>query len=325
MNKEPKTLPEAIKIIVGIYGKDVLSDVRMVNIMNDVVSLEEPKSIKTILKECIQAGYGSKVLAIGPRGDLHLKVKAFSKEISDSFGFKEVIVQYILYSMAFGIGLLAQKPYLKDHGTPQQNKKRIVKPTKNIQPTYAKDTKQPPYRTMAVCFVVLVICTIFGFSLWNASEERQVFKDKVFTGDSFLNSGDYNNAIESYKEAYKGYNALNSGSYKEEALGKIDEVTEMLLKDGKTDSKSLLQAYHVLQSEMQLNLEKKDKERLQAKLEEVETNIANKIDNGHNTLITNLSANNGTLDENSKKLLLELLELSPNDYWLNFIKKKSYE
>ena len=31
------------------------------------------------------------------------------------------------------------------------------------------------------------------------------------------------------------------------------------------------------------------------------------------------------LDENGKKLLLELLILAPNDYWLNFIKNKNNE
>ena len=324
MTKEPKTLPEAIKIIVGIYGTKFLNDVRLVNIMNDIVSLEEPNSTKTILKECIRNGYGNKVLSITSQDDLHLKIKRLSKEISDTYGYKDVIVQYILYSMAFGVGICENKPYLKNHTKPQTEKDRTLRP-KNSQLTYTEEAKRPPYKEMAIFFVILIICAFTGFSLWNASEERQIYNNRLFTGDTFLNNGDYDNAIESYKEAYNGYNALNSGSYKEEALGKIDEVTEMLLKDSKTDNKSLLQAYHILQSEMQLNLEKKDKERLQAKLEEVETIITEKVDNGRNTLITSLSAKNGALDDNSKMLLLELLELSPNDYWLNFIKKKSYE
>ena len=324
MTKDPKTLPEAIKIIVGIYGKDVVKDVRMVNIMNDVVSMEEHNAVKTILRNCIKLGFGDKVLAITPKDDLHLKIKSFSKDISDSYGYKDVIVQYILYSIAYGIGICENKPYLKNHAKPQPEKYRTLKP-KNSRLTHTEESKQPPYKKMAVVFTVLLICTIAGFSLWNASEEREKFQNRVFTGDSFLNSGDYDNAIESYKEAYNGYNALNSGSYKEDALGKIDDVIEKLLKEGKTDNKSLLHAYHVLQSEMQLNLEKKDKERLQMKLEEVETIISEKVDNGRNNLISILSANNGVLDENGKKLLLDLLLLSPDDYWLNFIKKKSYE
>lgn len=324
MTKEPKTLPEAIKIIVGIYGKDVVKDVRMVNIMNDVVSIEEQNAVKTILKECIRLGYGGKILSLSTKDDYHLKIKTYSKDISNSRGYKIIIVQYVLYSLAYGIGICQEEPYIKIHAKPQTEKDRNLKP-KNSQLTKTVEKKQLPYIKMSVAFAVLFICTIVGFSLWNASEEREKFQNRVFNGDSFLNSGDYDNAVESYKEAYNGYNALNSGSYKEEALSRIGEVTEMLLKEGKTDNKSLRQAYQILQSEMQLNLEKEDKERLQEKIEEVETIITEKTDNGRNTLITDISANNGVLDENGKKLLKELLELSPNDYWLNFIKNKSYE
>ena len=115
MNKESKTLPQAIKIIVGIYGKNVVKDVQMVNIMNDVVSLEDPAAVKSILRDVIKSGYGAKILAINtPREDYHLKVKDFSKEISDNYGYKEVIVQYILYSIAFGINICPKEPYLKN-------------------------------------------------------------------------------------------------------------------------------------------------------------------------------------------------------------------
>ena len=115
MNKESKTLPQAIKIIVGIYGKNVVKDVQMVNIMNDVVSLEDPAAVKSILRDVIKSGYGAKILAINtPREDYHLKVKVFSKEISDNYGYKEVIVQYILYSIAFGINICPKEPYLKN-------------------------------------------------------------------------------------------------------------------------------------------------------------------------------------------------------------------
>ena len=60
-------------------------------------------------------------------------------------------------------------------------------------------------------------------------------------------------------------------------------------------------------------------------VEEIEKLITEKVDNGHQPLITNISTNKGELDENGKNNLAELLELSPNDYWLNFIKHKISE
>ena len=76
---------------------------------------------------------------------------------------------------------------------------------------------------------------------------------------------------------------------------------------------------------MQLNLDKEDLSRLQSKKDNIEKLINTRVSNGRNSLISIVSANNGKLDADGKALLIDLLELSPNDYWLNFIKKKSYE
>lgn len=46
------------------------------------------------------------------------------------------------------------------------------------------------------------------------------------------------------------------------------------------------------------------------------------IENGLDHMILNISKNNGHLDESSKEELKELLNVNPNDYWLNFIQKK---
>ena len=101
MNKTPVTLPHAIKIVVSKSGKDVVCDVRLLNIMNDMVYIEDPAAVKNILREVLKSGYGSKLLSLTPpHDDYQLKIKVYSKTISDSLGFKDVIVQYILYSIA---------------------------------------------------------------------------------------------------------------------------------------------------------------------------------------------------------------------------------
>ena len=325
MNKEPKTLPQAIKIIVGIYGKNVLKDVQMVNILNDVVSLEDPNAVKSILRDVIKQGYGGRLLAINvPKEDYQLKVKAFSKEISDSFGYKEVIVQYILYSIAYGIGICPQEPYLKKQVFPKHEKKEEQAPTKE-KSISVEERKLPNKVIITCCFVLLLGFSVWGFGYWKASEDREQFENKVFSGNSFLSNGNYDQAVESYKDAYNSYNAINSSKYKGDALGKIDDLVDKLIKEGETNNKSLSKANSILESELQLDLNVSDKERLTIKKNEVEQKIVERTDNGRNTLITILSANKGKLDENGLQLLTDLLILAPNDYWLNFIKKKSYE
>ena len=152
--------------------------------------------------------------------------------------------------------------------------------------------------------------------------EIEAFNQTVQKGDSFISSGLYDQALASYSEAYTSYNAFNSSSYKEDAFKKMEEVTDKLIEKGKTDNPSLFQAKKVLQSQLQLDIPSSGRTRLQDKLNEVEAEIVSRVDNGRNTLILNVSANNGKLNEDGKKLLNELIELSPDDYWLNFIKNK---
>lgn len=211
-------------------------------------------------------------------------------------------------------------PSAKNYHTANVNKNATRKPTKANATATKKDL---PYVKIAAFWTVIIFGVFFGYNFFDSSEERENFQQSLFSGDTFLNSGDYANAVESYKAAYSGYNSFNKSSYKSDALEKIDALTDQLIKEG--DSKSLNQAYTTIVSELQLDLNNVDKERLESKKTELEATIQERIDNGRNTLITNISANNGKLDDNGKKLLGELLELSPNDYWLNFIKEKSYE
>lgn len=322
MTKEPKILPLAIKAVVGKYGKEVVRDVRLVNIMSDMVSLDESVAIKNILREVLKDGYGGKILTIDPsKDDCHLKVRSYSKTIAENLGFKEVIVQYTLYSIAYGIGLITGVPHLKDIASPG----RETEVVKTKVPKETTEAKKVPYLKYAAILIFLLVVFIYGLSFWNSSEEREKYEDRVSVASSFLNSGDYANAVESYKEAYNGYNAMNSDSYKKEALEKIDDLADKLIKDGETDNKSLIQAKKVIQSELQLNLGETDRERVKNKLLELENIIQQRVENGRNALVTNVSANGGKLDENGRQLLEQQLELAPDDYWLNFIKKKSYE
>ena len=178
---------------------------------------------------------------------------------------------------------------------------------------------------MALIAIIPIVGVAYAFSYMAASTDREQFNQRIFSGDSFMYNGEYENAVEKYKEAYNGYNALNSDNFKEDAIESMEALNSKVLQEGMNDNKKLFEASNLIKSELQLNLDKKDKDKLLKELDEVETLMRNRTNNGRQQLITNISANNGKLDESGKVLLDELLLLSPDDYWLNFIKKKSYE
>ena len=200
----------------------------------------------------------------------------------------------------------------------------IQEKEKVLQAHY-KDTsslKRKAYTKVAAVATTLLIGGAYGTSYVSSLGDIDAFNQTVQKGDSFMSSGLYDQALVSYSEAYTNYDAFNSSSYKEDAFQKMEEVTDKLIEKGKTDNPSLLQAKNALQKQLQLDIPSSERTRLQEKLNGVETEIDSKVDNGRNTLILNVSANNGKLNEDGKKLLDELLELSPDDYWLKFIKNK---
>ena len=200
----------------------------------------------------------------------------------------------------------------------------IQEKEKVLQAHY-KDTsslKRKAYTKVAAVATTLLIGGAYGTSYVSSLGDINAFNQTVQKGDSFMSSGLYDQALVSYSEAYTNYDAFNSSSYKEDAFQKMEEVTDKLIEKGKTDNPSLLQAKNALQKQLQLDIPSSERTRLQEKLNGVETEIVSKVDNGRNTLILNVSANNGKLNEDGKKLLDELLELSPDDYWLKFIKNK---
>ncbi len=329
MNKETKSLPEAIRIVVGQYGKDIVNDVRLVNVMSDIVDLEDSAAVKTILKDVLSMGYGKKMLAVDIESeDYHSKIKSFAKTIASNQGYKDVLVRYVLYSIAYGLGWINQIPRIKSVTEPKE--KLVINDSQNSQPVSEEPFELTPKRQIsfwkvAVVAVFLLIGIAQLFRYMASSTDREQFDQRIYSGDSFMYSGDYTNAAESYKEAYNGYNAMNSDGYKEDAFKSMDALNLKLLEEGRSNNKSLLNASKVIKSELSLNLEPKEKEKLQNELKEVEALVSEKVNNGRQQLITNISANNGKLDEGGKILLNELLALSPDDHWLNFIKKKSNE
>ena len=97
----------------------------------------------------------------------------------------------------------------------------------------------------------------------------------------------------------------------------------MLTNSGSNEA--LRQSYKLLQSSMQLNLSPTERLSVQDKIKSLQTEIDSRLDKGRNTLALNISANNGKLNKDGEQLLEDLLKLSPEDYWLNFIKKKNNE
>lgn len=200
-------------------------------------------------------------------------------------------------------------------------KEKILK--ENYIDTYS--LRQKFFIKVAVAIVIIVFSGFYATNYVSSLDDIDRYNQLIHQGDVLMSQGSYNKAVSCYQEAYTNYNAFNSSSYKEDAFKKIDEVSTTLIKGENIENTKLLTALNIVQSELQLNLSSSEKEIAEARMEIIKSKISKQLENGLNTLILNISANKGKLDNEGEKLLNELLLLSPKDYWLNFINNKKDE
>ena len=396
MNKRKK-LPESIKDIIQLHGTDVVRDSRLSNILNDVISFDDLPAAKVVLHTILKDGYGRMILEMDNLTSVNkLKIRSYSSEIANKYGYKQEIVDYLLFSIVYGLGWTNSLPSYKSISQSQNEqgsladrniisdlnseldslkkeyllllKKLLIVPDKTsaffpasaltqlelvegkigllyealktkdngwckeekdkILKAHYKDTsalKQRVYMIVAISIIVMIVCGFYGITYFSSLDDMNCYRGNIKEGDACISSGLYDQAISKYKEAYINYNAFNSNNYKHDAYMKIEAALDKMIEESETDNKMLLSTYTAIRSELQLDLSTEERENTKEKLALIENEINNRVSNGKHTLVLNLSANKGNLNVEGKKLLHELLDLSPKDYWLNFINKKCNE
>ena len=170
---------------------------------------------------------------------------------------------------------------------------------------------------------ILLIAIISGISYTSSSESIAAFEQAITSGEQYATKGDYSTALKMFDDAKSSYNASFIPSYYKgiadnhitENINRLaEECYDLLSKKKYTSVKNLINS-------VPSNLLSENKTRSE-KIERIQLDLNKAIENGLDHMILNISKNNGHLDENSKEELKELLNVNPNDYWLNFIQKK---
>lgn len=98
-----------IKKIIYDYGRIIVSDLRLYNILADLNAFKyEPESIKFILKQVLQLR-GKEMLDSCKRSlPVETTLNQYIQYISEQCGFVEKQVRYVVESLAYGIGWISQ-------------------------------------------------------------------------------------------------------------------------------------------------------------------------------------------------------------------------
>ena len=102
---------EAIKEIVKLKGKDVITDSAILNYLNDYHAFEERPTSKLVLRDVVNGGYSDKILKLCHSGsNWTIKLKSYEHDFVESCGYKVELVLYVFQSLAYAIDLTDKKP-----------------------------------------------------------------------------------------------------------------------------------------------------------------------------------------------------------------------
>lgn len=132
-------LIKATEQIVAKFGKDVLTEERFVNILQDLYPDRDNPAVFRIVKSMINDGYFSELLSCNKGGIRNYVGKTVST-LNQKYGYDKVLVEGIIYSIAVGCGAISQKDINSSTHTPVPSKPTKPTPAK---PKRTHNTKQP--------------------------------------------------------------------------------------------------------------------------------------------------------------------------------------
>lgn len=104
-------LYDAIKEIVKLKGKSIISESALLNYLKDYHAFDERPASKLVLRDVVNGGYSDKILNLcHSDSNWTTKLKSYEHDFVDSCGYKEELVLYVFQSLAYASGLTDKKP-----------------------------------------------------------------------------------------------------------------------------------------------------------------------------------------------------------------------
>ena len=105
-------LYKALKTVIDLQGEDILKDQRLINILSDFKAYEEYPAAKFLLKSMLNEGLLAKLqLEYSTSNDASTVISTNRISLSNTYGFKEDIADFVLKSLAYAQGWTDEEPY----------------------------------------------------------------------------------------------------------------------------------------------------------------------------------------------------------------------
>lgn len=100
-------LYEAIATIIHEFGKEIVTNAKVINVFNDYNAFEESKTFKVILKNLIAEGYMDQMMYVR---DWSASQNHIISNFIAATSFNEANATYVIQSLAYGLGYVKAAP-----------------------------------------------------------------------------------------------------------------------------------------------------------------------------------------------------------------------
>ena len=168
-------------------------------------------------------------------------------------------------------------------------------------------------------------------SYTSSSEARATYEATMTSGNTKMSKGNYAAAITLFQKAENEYDAYYSSStYKKDAHSRAAEASDKVIAEWVNQVTPMIKENRPAKAKL-LTMALPTNLVLEGSTEDTYKNITQQIDNSLSArtsaivdqLLNEIYTNNGKLSDSSKQELNEMIEVIPDNYWLNFIKEKS--
>jgi len=168
-------------------------------------------------------------------------------------------------------------------------------------------------------------------SYTSSGEARANYENTIASANAEMSKGNYIAAITLFQKAENDYDAsYSSSTYKGEAHSKASLASDKIISEWVNQVSPLIRYNRPAKAKIltmalpaNLVLEGGSEETYKKITEQIDNSLAQRTSTIVDQLLNEIYTNNGKLSESSKQELDEMIEVIPDNYWLNFIKEKS--
>ena len=108
-------LYNALKKVVELQTEDILKDVKLINILSDFRAYDDMPSSKYLLKYMVSEGLMANLLyEYQSQNDVNTLLNSHKTLLSDTYGYKECLADYVVRSLAYALGWVSDIPSASD-------------------------------------------------------------------------------------------------------------------------------------------------------------------------------------------------------------------